>query len=42
MVTGLGFPVGGKARCRFGIPTNYAIVEGKVLSKKIKCTQNIR
>ena len=33
-VTGEGFSRNGKAKCRFGIPGNYAIVEGKVLSSQ--------
>jgi len=33
IVTGKGFQDEGNARCRFGIPSNYAIVEGQVLCK---------
>eukprot|EP01022_Parablepharisma_sp_SALTPOND_P004399 TRINITY_DN120219_c4_g1_i1.p1 TRINITY_DN120219_c4_g1~~TRINITY_DN120219_c4_g1_i1.p1 ORF type:complete len:1747 (-),score=99.47 TRINITY_DN120219_c4_g1_i1:2673-7913(-) len=33
-VTGEGFTRDGKAKCRFGVPGNYAILEGKVLSNQ--------
>lgn len=33
-VSGEGFSRNGKAKCRFGIPGSYAIVEGKVLSSQ--------
>ena len=34
MVSGEGFTRDGKAKCRFGVPGNYAILEGKVLSSQ--------
>ncbi len=38
-VTGEGFSRDGKAKCRFGIPGSYAIMEGKVLSsQRMICT----
>ena len=33
MVVGSGFQDNGKARCRFGVPGDFSIVEGRVLSK---------
>lgn len=36
MVVGSGFQDNGKARCRFGVPGDFSIVEGRVLSKYAK------